>query len=208
MQRCTCQALLQQEHLQVDALELTPAAERPAGHTSGSATPPSAGCMDNVSTTALLVGTATHQESLLSACVSGRQRCTTPLLPRAVWGTSTSGQPGAGMPSQGRVPGSLLRSLPVTLVTAPPGRGGDRELEVGEGGAAPCRGSRGNSWLLSRASQAGRRGTALPAGSQSGALHQAAPAASNYVLSKSMGYNWTIKISLSSQLWLPQPAVS
>lgn len=135
MQRCTCQALLQQEHLQVDALELTPAAERPAGHTSGSATPPSAGCMDNVSTTALLVGTATHQESLLSACVSGRQRCTTPLLPRAVWGTSTSGQPGAGMPSQGRVPGSLLRSLPVTLVTAPPGRGGQR---IRSGGGRRC----------------------------------------------------------------------
>lgn len=90
----------------------------------------------------------------------------------------------------------------------PSRKGGDSELEVGEGGAAPCRGSRGNSWLLSRASQAGRCGTALPAGSQSGALHQAAPAASNYVLSKSMGYNWTIKISLSSQLWLPQPAVS
>lgn len=38
------------------------------------------------------------------------------------------------------------------------------------------------------------------------ALHQAAPAANNYVLSKSMGYNWTIKISLSS--WLPVPQLA
>lgn len=38
-------------------------------------------------------------------------------------------------------------------------------------------------------------------------LHQAASAANDYVLSKSMGYNWTIKISLSSWLRVLQPAV-
>lgn len=108
VQRCTCQALLWQEHPQVDAWELIPAAGRPAGHTSGSTTLPSAGCMDNGSTTALLEGTDTHQKSLLSACFSGRQRCTTSLLPRAVWGTSAWGQPDAGMSSHGKVPGSLL----------------------------------------------------------------------------------------------------
>lgn len=37
-------------------------------------------------------------------------------------------------------------------------------------------------------------------------LRQVAPATGNYVLSKSMGYNWTIKISLSSWLPVPQPA--
>lgn len=120
VQRCTCHALLWQEHLQVDAWELTPAAGKPAGHTSGSTTLPSAGCMDNGPTTALLAGTAKHQESLLlSACFRGRQSCTTLLLPRAVWGTSTWGQPDAGMPSQGRIPGPCsnlclsLSSLPL-----------------------------------------------------------------------------------------------
>lgn len=120
MQRCTCHALLWQEHLQVDAWELTPAAGKPAGHTSGSTTLPSAGCMDNGPTTALLAGTAKHQESLLlSACFRGRQSCTTLLLPRAVWGTSTWGQPDAGMPSQGKISGPCsnlclsLSSLPL-----------------------------------------------------------------------------------------------
>lgn len=207
MQRCTCQALLQQEHLQVDALELTPAAERPAGHTSGSATPPSAGCMDNVSTTALLVElppTRSHFcQPVLVAGRDARPLCS----PGQYGGHQPRVSPVLECPARAGYQGPFS-DLCLSLLSLLLPEGGDRELEVGEGGAAPCRGSRGNSWLLSRASQAGRRGTALPAGSQSGALHQAAPAASNYVLSKSMGYNWTIKISLSSQLWLPQPAVS
>lgn len=116
--RCTCQALLWQEHLQVDARELTPAARRPAGHIS--VAPPCP--MQTAWTMApplLCWWGLSPTRSHFCHCFCGRQRCTAPLLPRAVWGTSAWGQGNAGMPSQGRVSGSQLRSLPVTPVTVP-----------------------------------------------------------------------------------------
>lgn len=93
-------------------------------------------------------GTVTQQESLLlSACFSGRWRCTTLLLPRAAWGMSTWGQPDAGTlhPARTRCQGACSSLLPATLVPASPRQGG---TTASRGGGCSCGGSRGNSWLL------------------------------------------------------------
>lgn len=103
-------------------------------------------------------------------------------------------------PSQGRVPGSPLQSLPATLVPDPPA-GGDTASR-----GLLLRRFKGEQLVAARSIAGWAARHSPPRWQPERALHQAAPAANNYVLSKSMGYNWTIKISLSSWLRVPQPA--
>jgi len=149
-------------------------------------------------------GTVTQQESLLlSACFSSRQRCTTLLLPRAAWGMPAWGQPDASTPRPATAAGCQgpCSNLCLPLLSLPL-----------LGGDTASQGELVLLWFKEEQLAAARSipGWAVrhspPRWQPERALHQAAPAANNYVLSKSMGYNWTIKISLSSWLWVPQPA--
>ena len=189
----------------MDARELASAARRPAGHTSGghhTARCRLPGTADG-SAAAELAGTVTQQASLLlSACFSGRWRCTTLLLPRAACGMSTWGQPDAGTH---RPAGAGCRgphsSLYLPLLSLPLLRVGGQRV-----GGLLLRQFKGEQLVAVRSIPGWVAWHSPPRWQPERALHQAAPAANNYMLSKSMGYNWTIKISLSSWLRVPQPA--
>lgn len=195
--RTTCRWVL--------AGELASAARRPAGHTSGSHHAGQCrlpGTADG-SAAAQPAGTVTQQEPLLlSACFSGRRRCTTLLLPRAAWGMSTWGQPDAGSPHPARAGCQGPRSslcLPLSSLPLPRGGAASR-------GGLLLRRFKGEQLVPARSIPGWPAPHSPPRWQPERELHQAAPAANNYVLSKSMGYNWTIKISLSSWLRVPQPA--
>lgn len=188
----------------MDAQETASAARGPSRHTSSShhtAWCRLPGTADGSATTQL-AGTVTQKESLLlSASFSGRQRCTTLLLPRAVWRMSAWGQPGAGTPHSARAGYQGPRSnLCLSLLSLP--------LLVG--GTASWQGVlqqfKGEQLVAARSIPGWAAQHSPPRWQPERVLHQAAPAANNYVLSKSMGYNWTIKISLSSWLRVLQPA--
>lgn len=160
----------------------------------------------NGSAATQLAGTATQQESLLlSACFSGSWRCTTLLLPRAAWRMSTWGQPDAGTlhPAMTRCQGPRSSLLPATLVPASPRQGA---TTASRGGGLLLRWFKEEQLVAVRSIPGWVARHSPPRWQPERALHQAAPAANNYVLSKSMGYNWTIKISLSSWLRVLQPA--
>lgn len=109
-----------------------------------STTLPNADCVDNGSPTALLVGTVTHQESLLSLFL-WQAEMHSPSAPQGSMGDISlgSGQCWNAQPGQGiRIPApiSACHSCHCPLLEE-----GDTELEVGEGGAAPAGGQGGTA---------------------------------------------------------------